>query len=207
MGHTDFTDEEILRLMDSDWENGSAAVVEKYRGLLNRVCGRRLQDVEDVKECVNSAFADFCLAWDRYEEEKGTLRNYLCTIADRKALERYRKNEVRVRAEERNAIQLTGEGHIGNMDWPGKDMEDVLAEDMDALLKSLGELDERILRKKYYDGETFLEISEELGIPYDTVKKRGERGLKKVMKRLPESCFSWIIGGKNAQEEGKMRKK
>ena len=56
---------------------------------------------EDVKECVNSAFADLCLMWERYEEEKGTLRNYLCTIAGRKALERHRKNDARQRAEER----------------------------------------------------------------------------------------------------------
>ena len=76
--------------------------------------------------------------------------------------------------------------------FTGMESEERLAEDMDALLKSMSPLDETILRKKYYDGMSYIEISQELAIPYDTVKKRGERGLKKALKRLPESCFWWL---------------
>lgn len=192
MEQAEYADQEILRLLQEDWEEGSLAVVEKYKALLTRVCARRLQDEEDVKECVNSAFADFCLMWERYEEEKGTLRNYLCTIAERKALERHRKNEARQKAEERGARLMTETMANAGAEWMGMESEERLAEDMDALLKSMSPLDETILRKKYYDGMSYIEISQELAIPYDTVKKRGERGLKKALKRLPESCFWWL---------------
>ena len=174
-----YTDEEILQLLQQDWEAGSMAVVEAYMALLMRVCARRLQDEEDVKECVNSAFADFCLTWERYEEEKGTLRNYLCTIADRKALERYRKNDARQKAEERGVRLVTEQASLNGREWLGQEREDELAEDLDEVLRNLDTLDETILRKKYYEGMTYIEVAQELGIPYDTVKKRGERGLKR----------------------------
>ena len=192
MKQAEYEEREILQMLREDWEAGSLVVVEKYKTLLTRVCARRLQDEEDVKECVNSAFADFCLMWERYEEEKGTLRNYLCTIAERKALERHRKNEARQRAEERGARLMTEIMANVSSEWMSLESEERLAEDMDELLKSMSPLDEMILRKKYYDGMSYIEIAQELEIPYDTVKKRGERGLKKALKRLPESCFWWM---------------
>ena len=56
-------------------------------------CSRRLQDPEDAWECVYEALADFCLQWKRFSLERGSVKSYLAAIADRRALDLYRKNQ------------------------------------------------------------------------------------------------------------------
>ena len=79
---------EILRALRQDPEAGSSMLVEQYRYLLWGVCSRRLQDPEDAWDCVYEALADFCLQWQKFRPEKGSLKSYLIAIADRKALRR-----------------------------------------------------------------------------------------------------------------------
>ena len=107
MGSQPYTEEELLRLLGENLEEGAAALLETYSGLVCWVCSRRLPDPEDVKECVNDTFAGFCREWTRFDPEKGSLKNYLCMLADRRALDRYRKNQRQSRAEER-ARELLG---------------------------------------------------------------------------------------------------
>ena len=76
---------EILRALRQDPETGSSMLVEQYRYLLWGVCSRRLQDPEDAWDCVYEALADFCLQWQKFRPEKGSLKSYLIAIADRKA--------------------------------------------------------------------------------------------------------------------------
>ena len=86
-------DEELLELFRTDPESGAAALVEQYRYLLWGVCSRRLQDPEDAWECVYEALADFCLQWKRFSPVRGSVKSYLAAIADRRALDLYRKNQ------------------------------------------------------------------------------------------------------------------
>lgn len=188
------TEASILSLLAEDREAGAEAAWATYSGLVWRVCARRLQNEEDVKECVNSTFADFCMHWNQYDAAKGTLRNYICTIADRKAIELYRKNAARYRAEEKviqGEIEDVEEARRSGRDvssaWQGgpKEMqENERAEKLEEALKQLKPLDQQILRMKYYEGMTFKEIATQMDLPYETVKKRGERSLKKLWKIL-----------------------
>ena len=114
MDRIEYTEENLLSLLARDREAGAEAAWEMYGGLVWRVCARRLQNIEDVKECVNSTFADFCMRWEQYDPAKGTFRNYICTIADRKAVECYRRNAIRQRAEEkavREEMETVTEAH------------------------------------------------------------------------------------------------
>ena len=95
-----YTENEILESLKKDRESGAAMVMEEYAGLLWSVCRKHLDDAEDVKECVNSTFADFCLCPEKYDESKGSLKNYLCRIADHKAIDRYQSNCRRQKAED-----------------------------------------------------------------------------------------------------------
>ena len=194
MDRIEYTEENLLSLLAKDREAGAEAAWEMYSGLVWRVCARRLQNTEDVKECVNSTFADFCMRWEQYDPAKGTLRNYICTIADRKAVECYRRNAIRQRAEEkavREEMETVTEAHrtgrVVSGAWQsghGESGEDDRVEKLEEALKQLKPLDQQILRMKYYDGMTFKEIAAQMDLPYDMVKKRGERSLKKLWKIL-----------------------
>lgn len=174
MSETEYTEEELLALLASDVEAAAAALLESYGGLIWRVCGRRLADTEDIKECVNSTFADFCMQWERYDPERGTLQNYLCTIGNHKAMECYRKNETRKRIQTRVAEEV----------YENSLCEEVNYERLEEALDQLDPIDKLIIQKKYYDGMTFSEIAQQLNLPYETVKKRNQRNLKKLLKLL-----------------------
>lgn len=57
-------------------------------------------------------------------------------------------------------------------------------EELESALRALDPLDEQIIRMKYYGGMTAREIAEQLDLPYETVKKRHQRGLKKMKRAL-----------------------
>ena len=165
-------DQTLLELLEQDPESGMAALIETYSGLLWAVCRTCLADDEDVKDCVNESFAEFYRTRERFDPEKGTLKAYLASVARHVALHRVRQNKwwEKGRTEARA---------------PGSPFSRL--EDRDALrraLESLDPVDETILRMKYYEGKTAREIAESLGLPYETVKKRHQRGLKKLLRAL-----------------------
>ncbi len=178
-----FTEEELLRLLEEDLEEGARALWDTYSGLVCWVCGRRLPDPEDVKECVNDTFAEFCRDWRRFDPEKGSLKNYLCLLADRRALDRYRKNQNRERAEAKAREQ----------EAPAA--EPLEYQDLEEALAQLDPVDQEILRKKYYGGLSFREIAGQLGLPHETVKKRNQRALKKLLQILAIGLLLGLLAG------------
>lgn len=167
------TDKELVSLLKQDPETGMEKMVGQYTGLLWTVASRYLSEPEDVKDCVNDTFTEFFCYQDRFEPDKGSLRGYLAVIAKRLAVKRYWENKQSEAFEKGSADPA----------------EDPFArlEQWDALEAALGELDpvdERIIRMKYYGGMTAKEIAASLGLPYETVKKRHQRSLKKLYKTL-----------------------
>ena len=176
-------------------------LLKQYAGLLWSVCRRRLENDEDIKECVNSTFAEICLHQEKYDADKGSLKNYLCMMADRKAIDRYHENTRRQQAEETFAQEEqrktgasgnTGEG-ICAADGAPMTMctlgsypsgENRAAEKLEEALEQLDPMDSQILRMKYYDGMTYQEIAAQLGLTVGTVKMRSLRSRKKLFKIL-----------------------
>lgn len=165
-------DEELLELFRSDPESGAAALVEQYRYLLWGVCSRRLQDPEDAWECVYEALADFCLQWKRFSPKRGSVKSYLAAIADRRALDLYRKNQSWERA--RQAAARSGgaaerEGEAPLEDW---------------LLGELAEKERVIVWLRCVRRMSYAEIARALRLPYEQTRKCGYRGLQKLRGRL-----------------------
>lgn len=162
------TDTELIALLEGDPEAGMAAVIEQYSGLLWKVASNRLQSREDIRDCVSETFSEFYLHRENYDPQKGALKSYLATIAHRCAL---RWQEDRFRQE--SAYQEPPPQRD-----PFADLEQQT--ELDAALAQLDPEDEHILRMKYYHGMSAREIAASLNLPYETVKKRHQRSLKKL---------------------------
>ncbi|MCI8513566.1 MAG: sigma-70 family RNA polymerase sigma factor [Lachnospiraceae bacterium] len=182
-----YTEEELIALLENDREKGTVALWEAYSGLVWRICARRLSDPEDVKECVNDSFAAFVLNPQKFDPKKGTLKQYLCAIADHQALDLCRKNERRERAEEKLREQMAQEKNTPKEIWAEGDLEEILSR--------LEPLDGAILRMKYYGGLSFKEIAAQMKLPYETVKKRGQRSIKKLLKILLLGLLLAVLAG------------
>ena len=166
-------DEELLELFRAAPVNGAAALVEQqYRYLLWGVCSRRLQDPEDAWECVYEALADFCLQWKRFSPERGSVKSYLAAIADRRALDLYRKNQSWERA--RQAAARSGGAAEREGDAPREDW----------LLGELAEKERVIVWLRCVRRMSYAEIARALRLPYEQTRKCGYRGLQKLRGRL-----------------------
>lgn len=166
-------DGELLELLERAPERGMEEIVAQYTPLLCAVAARRVHDGEEVKDLVNETFLEFYAHRERFDPEKGSLRAYLSAITDRLAVKRYwelsRLNTVSAddMADERDCIESAE-----------------LKNDLAAALEQLDPIDARIVREKYYGGMNFKEIAAALDLPYETVKKRHQRSLKKLLRTM-----------------------
>jgi len=172
-----YSEEEILQILKQDRENGAVLLLEQYAGLLWSVCHRRLENAEDIRECVNATFADVCMHPEKYDKQKGSFKNYLCQIADRKAIDRYHENCRRLQAEEEIAQR-------SQRNQENAAHENTLVEHLEEALEHLEPIDSQILRMKYYDGMSYQEIAEKLSLTEGTVKMRSMRSRRKLGKIL-----------------------
>lgn len=170
-------EEEILRLLRQDPEAGASLLVEQYRHLLWGVCSRRLQDPEDAWDCVYEALAEFCLGWHKFRRDRGSLKSYLIAIADRKALDLYRRNQSWARAR-----QLAAEPDR-------RDAHSALELRMLAawLLEDLTERERTIVLLRCVHQMPYAEIAQNLGLSYAQTRKCGYRCLKRLRTRLSRS--------------------
>ena len=166
-------DNDLLALLEKDPEQGMAALIQEYSGLLWTVCRQYLTSSEDVKECVNETFSQFYLHRHRFDPKKGSLKGYLAAIGRRCAIHQYQENRRWEGAAEKARPALPDP-------FDQLEQEDAL----ERALAALDPADQEILRLKYYQGMTAREIAVSLGIPYETVKKRHQRGLKKLLRLL-----------------------
>ena len=168
------TDRQIIALLDTEPENAMAFLIDTYSGLLWKVCREYVENEEDIKDCLNETFSEFYLHKERFDPEKGTLKGYLAAIARRMAIHCYQK-------ERRQALFRTTRSEQEALD----PTEEYLSRDelLEAMSK-LDPVDEQILRMKYFQGLTAVQIAQSLGLPYETVKKRHQRSLEKLRKFL-----------------------
>ncbi|MGN1267018.1 MAG: RNA polymerase sigma factor, partial [Dorea sp.] len=169
-----YTDEKILEALAQDPEEGAKLLVEKYFSIIRSTCAKKLKNKEDIQECVNDVFAEFCLNYTQYDNGKSNLKNYLCTIAKRRAIDRYRQNCRNEKLEEE--IQKRYKDDLTDKENQAKNIEQ-----LEEALVQLEPLDQQIIKKHYYEGQTYGEIAKELDMNYENVKKRGFRGKKKLL--------------------------
>lgn len=168
------SDKELMALLERSPQEGTEELFRRYAGLVWSVAEKHLDNPEDIKECVNDTFLEFYLHRERFQPEKGSLKTWLAAIARNLAVSRFRKNAASD-AEEWKEDTVPQQDPFDNIE---KKM------DLEQALEALPREDAEIIRMKYYGGMTVEEIAASLGLPFETVKKRHQRSLKKMKRML-----------------------
>lgn len=167
-------DKQLMTLLETDPDQGIRCLNEQYAEPLRLAAAQRLSSPDDVQECVHDALADFYLQRDLFDGAKGSLRSYLTAIVNRKAIRKYRENQ-----RQWLVTELTQQATRDIDRWER-------SEALHHALRQMPEQDRRILEMKYFHGHTAKEIAAMLGMEYETVKKRLQRGLKKLLRLMEE---------------------
>ncbi len=163
-------EQELIWLLQTEPQEAMTRIVGRYTGLIWTVAGQYLADPEDRKDCVSDTFTEFYRCRGRFNPSKGSLTAFLGTIARRQAIDLYRKNQ-RFRTGCPNEEPAVSGKAFQQTD---------LRVDLEQAIASLKPEDAEIIRMKYYGGMTIREIADSLQLPYETVKKRHQRGLGKM---------------------------
>jgi len=168
------TDAALLARLETDPDQAMETLIEKYSPLVCHVAAKYLPNPEDVKDCVNDTFTAVYLHRAAFSPQKGSLAVWIGTIARNQAISMYRKCRKDLSFFENGAgAESVPDTHNGM-----EEKEQAL--DIERALSELNEADRQIIRMKYYGGMSTREIATALMLPYETVKKRHARTLKRL---------------------------
>ena len=187
-------DQLLYTLLRSDPAAGLNAVMAQYVGLVWAVVAGRLSGGtrEDVEECVSDVFQAFYEQRDLFDPEKGSIRAYLCVMAKRAAIGRYRQLSNPLR--QTVSLELLDSAvSDGTAIFDGAAVLDGAAEAAEEqelrgqlirAVRALGEPDHEIFIRKFYLGQTTKQIAREMELRPNTVDKKVSRGYDKLRKIL-----------------------
>jgi RNA polymerase sigma-70 factor (ECF subfamily) len=120
--------------------------------------------------------------WERpeaFDPERGTLRAWLATVTHRRAVDHIRREEARRRRTDRDANRVVSAPDVEEMATAL-----LMAERVRATLDVLPPEQRRAVDLAYFEGRTYRQVAEVLGIPEGTAKSRLRLALRRIAATL-----------------------
>jgi RNA polymerase sigma factor (sigma-70 family) len=151
---------------------------DEHANLVYGVARRVTRDEQLARDITQDVFAYLWELPGRVDLRRGSLRAYLAVVAHRRAVDEVRRSERRSRTEAALALATVQDGpeagvvEAAAQAWRSRRLAAGLAE--------LPDEQRTALQLAYYDGLTYKQVAEALGIPEGTAKSR----LRLAMARL-----------------------
>lgn len=151
----------------------------RVHGLARRVCGTAL-----AADVTQEVFLSYWHRPERFDPSRSSLRSFLLTITQRRAIDALRSEGARRRQEERTTRcpDVVPDAHQQLVEW---ERSATITEAMAAL----SQLERQAVVTAYYGDRTYREVAQALGVPLGTIKSRIRSGLAKLHHALGEMRF------------------
>lgn len=169
---TDSPSETLAERLRSGDETALGELFDRHAGLVNGLALRILRNATDAEDVVQEVFVQAWRQRGRFDQSRGSLQAWLCTITRTRALDRLRRMAARREEPEESAPAPSARP---------------ATEDQMSVRKALAALSEdqrRALELAYYEGLTQTEIAERLNEPLGTVKTRIRAGMTRLREAL-----------------------
>ena len=151
-------DAELLHMLQTKPEDGVRELIRSYSGYVYTIIKNKLSGCgthEDFEEAVSDVFVRFYEWVRKHPSECRSIRAVLAVIAKRQAIDRFRA--------------LTKLPPVESYEEP-----------LMMSVQALGEPDSEIILRRYYFGQSSIEIAAALGLKPNTVDQKLSRALKKL---------------------------
>ena len=181
----DVSDESLIARICIGDRDALAALFERYARLTKTVASRILGDLTEAEDLVQDLFLFIQRKCAIFDSSKSTARSWIVQMAYHRALDRRRYLKARQfyaeASVEENAVHAVGTP-TSESDYSA---EIVFGRNgLEKILSSLS-LDQReTLRLHFFEGYTFVEISEKLGQPLGNVRHYYYRALQKLRQQM-----------------------
>ncbi len=160
----------LVRLVAAGDEAALRAVIARHGGLVFGLARRVIGDPTLAEEAAQDCFVALWKAPERFDPERGALRDYLAGIVKKKAIDVLRR--------ERHRSRLVYD--VVDRPWPAES-ESVDTHDLvRSSLEKLSSLQREAIFLAYFAGLTYKEVAETLAIPEGTAKTRLRDGLLRL---------------------------
>ncbi|MFE6636051.1 ECF RNA polymerase sigma factor SigK [Streptomyces tendae] len=155
-----------------------------YEALAPQVMGlafRVLRDQAQAEEVTQDVMVEVWRTADRFRPGRGTARNWVLTLAHRRAVDRVRS----VTAGRARELLTGARDRNRPFDAVAEEVEE--REERRAVFRCLAQLAEHLrvpLVLAYYEGLTYAEVADSLAAPAGTVKSRMRQGLRRLRECL-----------------------
>jgi len=173
-------DEKLISDLIANPERGIAKIIDKYYSLVYAVVKSKLYNyASDSEEVANDVFFEIYNKRESINLQGNTLKNFVCIIAARRAVDRYRK------LCKQQSDELTEDI------YEESDIADgIIARQLLEEIKSLGKPDSELILRKYYLSQSNKEIARDMNMLANTVSKRITRAEEKLQKILERKGFN-----------------
>lgn len=174
-------DKKLLKLLKRNPNDGIDKAIEIYAPLVKTIVIRILgsENKQDIEECISDIFVKLWKSIDRYDADKGSLKNYIISISRFTAIDYYRriiKNYDLLSIEE-NEIDA-------NINLDKEVSKNINKEIINKTLNELKEPDREIFIRRYFLYEPVKSIAEKLNLSTKLVENtlyRGKQKLKDIL--------------------------
>lgn len=173
---SELSDPQLVVAVGRYEEEALAEVYRRHAGPVFGLARRVLADNSDAEEVTQDVFVRLWRYPDKFDAQRGTLRNYLLTLVHGRAVDVARSSSSRRRREERE----TRRSAIAGYDLEHEVWDLDRASQVRDALTSLTAAERRAIELAYFGGHTYREVAEMLAEPEGTIKGRIRSGLQRM---------------------------
>lgn len=169
------SDIELMGRLAAHDQHAFQAIYQQYGKAVYSLAYRVLQNAHQAEEVTQDTFIKVWQGKAIWDSEKGSLKNWLLTIAHFTAIDLLRRERRQPNVHPDSIEDVEEVSHISRAEsgWE----EGVL---LQILIKQIPPEQAAILDLAFFRGMTHAEIAEETGIPLGTVKTRVRSGLQRL---------------------------
>ncbi len=186
MASQDARDPDTVSALKNGEIAGLESLYDRYSRVAYSLAYRILNDRAAAEDTVQDAFLGIWRNAQRFDPQRGTLRNWILSIVHHRAISRLRGWGGRGRRD----IEISAVEH--ELELPDAWEQVSMELQRDAIRKALARLppeQRQTIELAYFSGLTHVEISQRMGVPLGTVKGRMRIGLEKLRNDMKQVAW------------------
>lgn len=174
-------DDKLIKLIKKNPSKGLSAAIDQYGPLVKTIVTRIIgyENQQDVEECISDIFVELWKSCNNFNPEKGTIKNYITSIARFKAI-----NVLNRKIIKHESIPLEEDEFELDLDLTNEVSKTINKNIIEKTLDNLSQPDKDIFIRRYYLFESVKEIALSLNLTPKTVENKLYRGKNKLKDAL-----------------------
>lgn len=163
----------------STFSDDTTVLYKKYHKLLISIISKKLNSQEDIEDCLQDTFVYFLQNQNKINNSNNKeVKNYLATIANGLAINRYKKNSREI------ALEADDLEYQINDNEKNKTFTDVSVMELSILIDKLDDEDKNIIYLTYIYGYNSNEIASLYNVKASYIRKHLQRARENLRREL-----------------------